>query len=223
MVARGRKLRDVNRFRLALREQDDERKRRFPHVRVLRVLIVVMLVAGGFCAAWPFRRRYRSAEVLPSGGQLVDVALRRPDVMLDVSPVSNHSPTSGLADLQTAGHLDGQHAHGVLRPDLESLAPPPPLPQDFDPPPADLAASRRSWHPTRMKLPVTLPAMRRHRLTDGDSLESLAERYLGDARRAGEIFALNREILPAADLLPLGKIIRIPPREAEDALSAAQE
>jgi nucleoid-associated protein YgaU len=50
-------------------------------------------------------------------------------------------------------------------------------------------------------------------LTDGDSLERLAQQYLGDAARAEEIYALNRDVLPAPDLLPLGRIIRLPPRD----------
>ena len=55
--------------------------------------------------------------------------------------------------------------------------------------------------------------LRRHRITDGDTLSSLAERYLGAADRAGEIFELNREDLPSPELLPIGREIRIPPRE----------
>jgi hypothetical protein len=186
------------------------------------VLIVVLVVAAGFCAAWPFRRRDRAARIPPPGGQLVDMALRRPDVALDLSAVSEHSPASGLAERREPGDSSGPLPQRALRPDLEALAPPPTLAQDFGPLPADVVSGRRTWQPVRMKLPAMHPAMRRHRLTDGDSLESLAERYLGDSSRAREIFEVNREILPAADLLPLGKIIRIPPREAADELSPAE-
>jgi nucleoid-associated protein YgaU len=73
-----------------------------------------------------------------------------------------------------------------------------------------------------MKLPLVAPAMRRHRVTDGDSLERLAERYLGSPERAAEIFDANRDVLTAADLLPLGRIIRIPPREEPDQLEPAK-
>jgi nucleoid-associated protein YgaU len=186
------------------------------------LLVVVVVVAAGFCAAWPFRRRDRAAQVPPSSRQLIDVALRQPDVALEVSSVSEHSPASNLSDRHEPGELAGQVARQALRPDLESLAPPPRLAQDFGPLAADLAAGRRQWQPVRMKLPLSQAAMRRHRLTDGDSLEGLAERYLGDARRANEIFEVNREILPAADLLPLGKIIRIPASDAIDELSEAR-
>jgi nucleoid-associated protein YgaU len=49
-----------------------------------------------------------------------------------------------------------------------------------------------------------------HRVVDGDSLPKLAERYLGDERRAGEILEANRDILVHPDLLPLGVRLRIP-------------
>jgi hypothetical protein len=57
------------------------------------------------------------------------------------------------------------------------------------------------------RLPPVEPsttAIVKHRVVDGDSLEQLAERYLGSRERANEIFAANRGRLPAPDLLPLG-------------------
>lgn len=52
--------------------------------------------------------------------------------------------------------------------------------------------------------------VRRHKLVDGDSLADLAAYYLGDAARANEIYELNRDQLPAADMLPIGITIKIP-------------
>jgi len=57
------------------------------------------------------------------------------------------------------------------------------------------------------------PAYRTYRLRDGDTLESIAERYLGNRERAEELFALNRQALSRPDLLPVGTTIQIPPRE----------
>ncbi|MDX1964554.1 MAG: LysM peptidoglycan-binding domain-containing protein [Pirellulales bacterium] len=50
----------------------------------------------------------------------------------------------------------------------------------------------------------------RHRVRDGDSLASLAQAYLGDAARAGEIFAANQPQLTNAEVLPLGWELIIP-------------
>lgn len=60
-----------------------------------------------------------------------------------------------------------------------------------------------------------------HVVTDGDTLPSLAQRYLGDPARARELYELNRDRLENPDLLPIGAMLRTPvearrplPREA---------
>jgi nucleoid-associated protein YgaU len=49
----------------------------------------------------------------------------------------------------------------------------------------------------------------KHRIGDGDTLTSLARRYLGDGSRYQEIFAANRDRLASADVLPIGIEIEI--------------
>ena len=56
------------------------------------------------------------------------------------------------------------------------------------------------------------PLWRRHRIVEGDNLAALAQRYLGDASRAGEIHVANIDRLMSPDLLPLGVTLLIPPR-----------
>jgi nucleoid-associated protein YgaU len=60
--------------------------------------------------------------------------------------------------------------------------------------------------------------IRFHRLVDGDDLAALAARYLGDRGRAEEILTLNSDVLQRPDLLPLGKVIRIPPLNSTPAM-----
>ena len=55
---------------------------------------------------------------------------------------------------------------------------------------------------------------RTHVIVDGDSLEKLAGRYLDDPQRNKEIFELNRDLLSAPDLLPIGAELKIPERRA---------
>jgi hypothetical protein len=55
-------------------------------------------------------------------------------------------------------------------------------------------------------------ATRTHRVIDGESLESIAERHLGNRSRAREIFEWNRDRLADPQVLPLGVYLRIPPR-----------
>ena len=58
-----------------------------------------------------------------------------------------------------------------------------------------------------------------HTIVDGDSLEKLANRYLADSRRSREIYELNRNVLSAPDLLPIGAELKIPERVASSAWS----
>jgi nucleoid-associated protein YgaU len=58
-----------------------------------------------------------------------------------------------------------------------------------------------------------------HKIIDGDSLPALAERYLGDASRAKEIFEANRDVLTDFQLLPIGVELKIPPRNRPPAPS----
>ena len=52
----------------------------------------------------------------------------------------------------------------------------------------------------------------RHRVIDGDTLQALAQRYLGDPGRAAEIFEVNREARSDPELLPIGAVLKIPGR-----------
>jgi hypothetical protein len=45
-------------------------------------------------------------------------------------------------------------------------------------------------------------------------LERLASRYLSDPRRGREIYELNRDLLSAPDLLPIGAELKIPDQVA---------
>lgn len=55
---------------------------------------------------------------------------------------------------------------------------------------------------------------RRHKVIDGDTLAALAQRYLGSADFAAEIFALNRDVLSSPELLPIGIELAIPGENA---------
>lgn len=59
-------------------------------------------------------------------------------------------------------------------------------------------------------IPPDAPQVQIHVIHRGDTLESIAERYLGDARRAWELFDLNRDVLENPHILPLGAELRIP-------------
>jgi hypothetical protein len=75
--------------------------------------------------------------------------------------------------------------------------------------PFQAAVDRKRAGPARPS--GSQPKYRRHVIRDGDTLAGLAERYLGNAARKGEILALNRDTLRVSDELPIGAVLRIPP------------
>ena len=88
----------------------------------------------------------------------------------------------------------------VMRPELPGV----PVEQQFTPlpriaPPNHGAASGGGEAPVR-----------EHRVRDGDSLESIAEKYLGNPLYAEAIYRANRSLLDSPDLLPIGSKLVIP-------------
>jgi hypothetical protein len=49
-----------------------------------------------------------------------------------------------------------------------------------------------------------------HAISDGDTLSRLAGQYLGNSERYLEIYEANRDLLVSPDLLPIGKVLKIP-------------
>jgi phage tail protein X len=60
--------------------------------------------------------------------------------------------------------------------------------------------------------PVEPPEVITHKITDGDTLQLLAQRYLGDPQRYLEILEQNRGVLTHPDILPIGARLQMPPR-----------
>jgi nucleoid-associated protein YgaU len=182
-------------------------------VRASRLSIAAGVVLVGLCAALPFRQRQpRSRPPAPSAAPL-ELALRQPDAPLQLAPRADISPAASLDPIAMRRAPDSGPALTSLRtPDLMNLAPPPSLPVAFQPsernsPPSD-------WRPDSLARSAKPPGKpRQYRLRDGDTLEKIAERFLGTRERAGEIFEANRDVLARPDLLPVGFTIVIPPRE----------
>jgi len=74
--------------------------------------------------------------------------------------------------------------------------------------------SRRETTPRIVTEDVT-PGLQKHTIQTGDTLSSLAEKYLGSQRRFQEIFDANRTVLANPDRLPEGIEILIPPAVKE--------
>ena len=93
------------------------------------------------------------------------------------------------------------------------LEPYPRLRADHDAGVSDRAARVATAPPAPSEVqpePRRRRAVQTHTIVDGDSLSSIAARYLGTPERYLEIYDANRERLPAPDLLPLGVRLLIP-------------
>lgn len=51
-----------------------------------------------------------------------------------------------------------------------------------------------------------------HKIVDGDTLQKLAQRYLGSADRYADLYQYNRDVLKNPEVLPIGVELRIPPK-----------
>lgn len=65
------------------------------------------------------------------------------------------------------------------------------------------------FEPSTRRLPTVSAST--HVIRDGDTLQDIARRHLGDAERWQEIYELNRQLLPDPDILPIGLELRLPP------------
>jgi nucleoid-associated protein YgaU len=98
----------------------------------------------------------------------------------------------------------------VVTPSLQREAPPTLSPQY----PQSTPSTKLGRDSMAMMLPVVKQddAKRLHTVVDGDTLAGLAERYLGSAARAADLYNANRDVLQDPELLPIGVELKIPPR-----------
>jgi nucleoid-associated protein YgaU len=164
----------------------------------LKVAMALCVLLGGVCAALQFRRD-ASRPGLHGRGAAQQLRIRSRQAPAQVVPAS-----SGHRTLPT------EPPATVVKP-LDGRASPAPLAAKH--PEADRPASS-PWQPsTDAMLPLRETA-RTHRIIDGDTLEGLAQRYLGSANRASELLNANRDVLADPNLLPIGAELRIPLTDA---------
>jgi nucleoid-associated protein YgaU len=183
-------------------------------VSVKRLLIALGIVLAGVAAALPFRQSPLPAQrVARPPAMPLALTLRKPDAPLELAPRIEVSPATEL--IQFGGNE--QEKLQPAQPSLErtNFAPPPALPVSFLP--STPTTSTSDWRPqSLLTAPRPQSPPRPYRLRDGDTLEKIADRLLGDPTRAAEIFEANRKVLGQPDLLPVGEVIMLPPRPITD-------
>ncbi len=181
-----------------------------------KILIAISVIAVGFLLAVP---TYRYIPPPQPGSRV------QPTGMVG-TPIRHHIPIQ--VNTPTALPVAGSAGDNPL---LGARAAPRPLPEDYslrqprpgvlsplekEAPIPSLAADYQSGADKITSYKPPIPSRRGsggrvHRIIDGDSIEDIAERYLGDASRAQEIFELNQDILTSPTLLPIGASLKIPP------------
>lgn len=152
------------------------------------------ILLGGFVLASFFRRPVPSSELLAAS----------PDCSVAQDVFGPNATAAGATRFSAS--VDA----GVI-PQPVDFPEPPPLAETF---PSQSEVASAHWQgevPPALPVPARLEeTVRVHRIVDGDSLPLLAERYLGDHRRAREIFEANRDLLNDPEALPIRTEIRIP-------------
>ena len=175
----------------------------------MRTILAACVLLGGAAAALLFRHPSPPAKP-PAPGVSERLVLRK-----QVAATSKTPAGSGAAARQGArSALPRRKAPTILAP-MDPGQPPPALARTYPRPPR--FATSRWGTSVGMAPPGAGPsgiADQIHRVADGDTLESLARRYLGSADRAMEIYQANRELLTRPDILPIGAALKIPARGA---------
>lgn len=154
----------------------------------------------------PFRQRIERRLTADSAwtknlGVQRSAAVARREQALRVAATTAAIP-QGLASEGQPTFQKSFNPVGALLEPLEGIPP-----DEDDAEPADRPAALES------QVSGPLSAGLTHKIEDGDTLSKLAVSYLGHADRYLEIYELNRDVLANPDLLPIGKLLRIPPRE----------
>jgi nucleoid-associated protein YgaU len=160
----------------------------------LKVAMALCVLLGGVCSALMFRRD------APRPGLHGRAAAQQLRIR------SRQAPAQVVAAPGGHGTLPTERPAIVVKP-LDSRASPVPLAakhSEADPP------ASSPWRPSMDAMLPLKETARTHRIIDGDTLEGLAQRYLGSAARAGELLNANRNVLADPNLLPIGVELRIP-------------
>jgi nucleoid-associated protein YgaU len=130
-------------------------------------------------------------------------------------PVENGDAPDPYKVVDTKGAPPAWSAPLLLNAEYSTSVPSSPtaLPASYAAPVSSVAQNRVS-SPPQWQVQNEADEPRTHVVVDGDSLERIASRYLSDPQRGREIYELNRNVLTAPDLLPIGVELKIPERVA---------
>jgi nucleoid-associated protein YgaU len=176
----------------------------------VKIALALCVLLAGMCASLMFRNNQPGPTPLVANldepslpDDRSDALAIRSRAIRRAAPVDDREPQSAPSDVPSATVVTPMDRH----------EPPPSLSSEY--PAAERKAGSRWGASMEMMLPVVKPADESagtHRVVDGDTLAALAERYLGSADRADDLYQANRDVLQSPRLLPIGAELKIPPR-----------
>jgi len=176
---------------------------------VVKIALTACVLLAGISAATLFRGESPRAK-RPSKPSAETLLIRS---RIESAPSALSGGTAQSAPRHGAANFPPFERPATVVTPLDRRESPPPLSAEY---PAERRPAPSRWGASmEMMLPVVAPDNGRpriHRIVDGDTLAALAERYLGSADRAKEIFEANRDVLAKPELLPIVADIRIPAR-----------
>lgn len=190
--------------------------KRMSHTK--RLTLGVGIIALGVCAALPFRRTVSPEPTVVADAATNQLSLGE-GVSLQMPGQTMSAPLESKPPAPWTAERDQDDRSSMTElpadADLAAQTKPPALPDQYRPlfKPAPASDNSGRVVPQEGQSASRKP-VKKHTIHDGDTLESLAVRYLGDVKRAGEILEANREVLADPQLLPIGAAIVIPPDAA---------
>lgn len=165
-----------------------------------KLIAAAAVLAVGLGLAWPWRR----GETMPTAA----LPMATPSTSFGSVP-----PPQATSAPAAAPHSISVTTIGVsgtpLQSDLASAGRPPASSPVAEP--AAFGTNQRALPAVEDDEALAAsPQERTYIVQEGDSLERLAQRYLGDEGRAVEIFDLNRQVLDNPHILPIGRELKLP-------------
>lgn len=179
--------------------------------RGVRLVLAGSVLLSGISVAMMHRRQLPQ----PSREQSVSIGPAVLRQWTGPSPPQANTPTPWAQPPKATQVPVASPRRAMIAATLDATQPPPQLARAY--PGRGSSLDAMDTTPLDYRLPApsdSRPATRIHKIVDGDTLEALAERYLGSVDRADEIFEANRELLSDPKVLPIGVELRIPPRRA---------
>jgi len=202
-------------FEIAGNRPDEARYKLVMMDPAVKTAMALCVLLAGVCTALLFRRAPdQPAPPAPSVANQLLIRYRTPSPALRRRAAARQTPAE--RDAPT-------HRPATVVTPFDRYEPPPSLAHEY--PETRHPANSRWGMSMDMVLPVATSSdetVRTHGVVDGDTLASLAQRYLGSTLRADEIHELNRDLLPNPKLLPIGLELKIPPRKNRPAPHSAR-